>query len=108
MLGAGGQDGLVEGEVLSLHTDAVAIEVVAVGDAYPEQQPITLLFALEGEGLIHLEESGLGLDAEAAEQILAAGPGGGRRQDAEQAQQHQQEGEGARGGHEVSCVNQSR
>ncbi len=108
VLGAGGQDGLVEGEVLSLHTDAVAIEVVAVGDAYPEQQPITLLFALEGEGLIHLEESGLGLDAEAAEQILAAGPGGGRRQDAEQAQQHQQEGEGARGGHEVSCVNQSR
>ena len=46
MLGAGGQHRLLEGEVFPLEAEAVAIEVVVVGDAQAQQQPIALLFAL--------------------------------------------------------------
>lgn len=77
MLGAGGQHRLFEGKVFPLEAEAVAIEVVVVGDAQAQQQPIALLFALEDERLIHFQKFGLGagLDAEGAQQIRAAGAG---------------------------------
>ena len=106
MIGARRQREGLEGEVIPLDADAVAIEVVTVGEAQGQQQLVALLLALEDEGLVDFQKFGLGtgLDAEAAEQILAAGLGGGR----EQAQQEQQgEKQGAQS-HEVSCVNQSR
>ncbi|MNE40202.1 hypothetical protein D3C80_1341990 [compost metagenome] len=85
MLGARRQREGLEGEVVPLDADAVAIEVVTVGEAQGQQQLVSLLLALEDEGLVHFQKLGLGtgLDAEAAQQILAAGLGGGR----EQAQQ---------------------
>ncbi|MNZ16908.1 hypothetical protein D3C78_338910 [compost metagenome] len=106
MLGARRQHWGLEGEVVPLDADAVAIEVVTVGEAQGQQQLVSLLLALEDEGLVHFQKLGLGtgLDAEAAQQILAAGLGGGR----EQAQQEQQGGKQGSQSHEVSCVNQSR
>ncbi|MNH04258.1 hypothetical protein D3C79_635480 [compost metagenome] len=106
MFGACRQHGRLEGEVVPLDADAVAIEIVTVGEAQGQQQLVSLLLALEGEGLVDFQKFGLGigLDAETAEQILAAGLDGGR----EQAQQEQQGGKQAKQCHEVSCVNQSR
>lgn len=77
MIGAGGQHRLLEGEVLALEAEAVAVEVVVVGDAQAQQQPVALLFALEDERLVHFQKFGLGagLDAEGTQQIRAAGPG---------------------------------
>jgi len=68
MLGACGQHWGLEGEVVPLDADAVAIEVVAVGEAQGQQQLVSLLFALEDEGLVDFQKLGLGagLDAEAA------------------------------------------
>ncbi|MNG10561.1 hypothetical protein D3C84_940370 [compost metagenome] len=82
MLSAGGQLGGVEGEVLPLEAEAMTVEIVAIGDAQAQQQLVTLLFAVQDEGLIDLQELGLGagLDAEGAQQVVAAGLRGGCQQ----------------------------
>ncbi|MNE61521.1 hypothetical protein D3C80_1567400 [compost metagenome] len=84
----------------------MAIEIVAIGDAQGQQQLVPSLFAVQHEGLVDGQKFGLGagLDAEAGEQIGAAGVHRG----CQQAEQEQQGREQARQSHEVSCVNQSR
>ncbi|MNR26954.1 hypothetical protein D3C85_1442000 [compost metagenome] len=58
----------------------MAVEIVAIGDAQAQQQLVALLLAVQDEGLIDLQELGLGvgLDAEGAQQVVAAGLHGGR------------------------------
>ncbi len=111
MLGAFRQGRLAEGEVVPLEAQAVAIEVVVVGDVEGQQQLIATLFALDLKGFIDLQKFGfgVGLNAQRAEQIGAAGVGRGaahrcRQQGTEQQQGREQAGER----HEVSPLIQSR
>ena len=111
MLCPGGQDGLTEGEVLALEAEAVAVEVVIIGDAQGQQQLVALLFTLEHEGVVDFQKLGLGvgLDAKSAQQTVTAGLNRRHTQGGQQqGEEHKQGGEQARQCHEVSCVNQSR
>ncbi len=111
MLGPLWQGRLAEAEVVPLETQAVAIEVVIVGDMEGQQQLIAVLFALDLKGLIDLQKFGfgIGLNAQRAEQIGAAGVGRGaahrcHQQGTEQQQGREQAGER----HAVSSFSQSR
>ena len=75
MFGACRQHGRLEGEVVPLDADAVAIEIVTVGEAQGSAAACFLAARSRGQGLVDFQKFGLGigLDAETAEQILAAG-----------------------------------
>ncbi len=111
MLGAFRQGRLAEGEVVPLETQAVAIEVVVVGDVEGQQQLIATLVALDLKGLIDLQKFGLGVgfNTQRAEQVGAAGVGwGAAHRCHQQGIEQQQGGEQAGECHSVSPLSQSR
>ncbi len=111
VLGAFRQGRLAEGEVVPLEAQAVAIEVVVVGDVEGQQQLIAALFTLDLKGLIDLQKFGfgVGLNAQRAEQIGATGVGRGAAHRCHQQGAEQQQGrEQAVERHAVSPLSQSR